>query len=83
MLPAAFTIADNVRVWRFEEAGGLREAKMFHTCLPPAAPSSSTEQQPLTSLDFLTSLIPTQTERNVEKRSHFPKSARESFTRCL
>lgn len=76
-------LAVSVRVWRLEEAGGLREAKMFHTCLPPTAPSSSTEQRPLTSLDFLTSLIPTQTECNVEKRSPIPKSMQESFTRCL
>lgn len=91
MLLGAFSMAVNVRVTAgyrlFEEAVGLREASVFHTCLPPIAPCSlspsSAEQQPLTSLDFLTFLSPTQTERNVEKRSPFPKSVRESFTRCL
>lgn len=84
-LLGAFSVAVNVRVaacYRlFEEAVGLKEARVFHTCLPPNAPCSislsSAEQRPLTSLDFLTFLSPIQTERNVEKRSLFPKSAQE------
>lgn len=72
----AFSVAVNVRVAAghrlFDEAVGLREAKVFHTCLPPITPCSlspsSTEQRPLTLLDFLTSSSPTQTELNVEKK---------------
>ncbi len=46
----AFSVAVNVRVAAghrlFEEAVGLREAKVFHTCLPPVAPCSLSSSSP-------------------------------------